>query len=191
MRLSYQLEIANRVQVGCPSNCETQTPSLLEGHLPFFGSHTSWQSRSSNFRKFWKPVRLRFGSIIKAPLVPVSCLSLGASLRRGEWPRAIVNLEMVWFLRFVPVSRLVRLWNYPQNASWCDVLVSDWLIASEKDLLHSYDQLTVLIIAGFCMVVGVPSVGVSLLDGYKTNDSHHMPHTQTSHHLNARRTFYR
>ena len=44
--------------------------TVWQGCLPFFWSRTSWQSRSSKFGTFWQPVRLRFGSIIRAPWYP-------------------------------------------------------------------------------------------------------------------------
>ena len=161
-------------------------PSLLAGISPVL-----WRPHivAVSIRQVCWSVRLLFGSIIRAPLVPVIHLLLGTSLRHDERPRAIENLETVWFLSSVPGP--IRVWNHPQNASWCDVLVSDWLISLEKDLLHSHDQLTVLMIAGFCIVAGVPSVRVPLFNGHKTNNSQRILHPQTSHHLDARQTLYR
>jgi hypothetical protein len=49
-------------------------------------------------------------------------------------------------------------------------------------------------IAGFYMVVGVPSVRVPVRwadEGYKTNESYHIPHPKTSYHLDVRQTLHR
>ena len=132
------------------SGCvKTEPVHYWQGYPPFFWSHTRGSLDPASLENSGSLYGCASDRSSELPWYPRVAYYWVPSLRRDEWPHAIVNLEMVWFLGFVPVPGLMRLWVHPQNASWCDVLVSDWLISLEKDLRHSYDQLAFLIVAGF------------------------------------------